>query len=78
MDDLTDAVLRAPHGGNEQYAYVADGRGDPLTLWTYTVADGFLAIEERPRSHVADWERVEALPDAIMEQVSGDEHPGAE
>jgi hypothetical protein len=78
MKDLSDVVFRAPGAGSEQYVYVADGRGDPVTVWSYTVSGGFLAVEERPRSALADWERVPGLPESILEQVSGDRTPGAE
>ncbi|MFB6120001.1 MAG: hypothetical protein ABEJ68_02660 [Halobacteriaceae archaeon] len=78
MDDISDTVFRAPGEGADQYVYVTDGRDDPVTLWSYTVEQGFLAVEERPRSHLDDWERVEELPEEILEQVSGDRTPGEE
>lgn len=73
MDDLSDAVFESPEG--EQYVYVTEGEGDPVTLWSYARSQGFLAVEERPRSVLAEWARVESLPEEILEQVSGDEVP---
>jgi hypothetical protein len=75
--DLTDTVHHHRVGDADEYAYVAEDEGDTLTVWLYTRAIGFREIRELSREdfRAEGWERVDGLPDAILEQVSGDEVP---
>lgn len=76
-EDLTDTVHRHKVGDADEYAYVAEDRGDAVVLWLYTRAIGFREVRELSREDFRSegWKRVDGLPEAILEQVSGDEVP---
>jgi hypothetical protein len=75
--NLVDTVHHHRVGDADEYAYVAEDHGDTLVVWLYTQAIGFREIQELSRVdfHSEGWERVDGLPEAILDQVSGDEVP---